>query len=155
MKQNVTYAGPPLPPSTFLKLITFPLLFLHEQSSILSHFSAGTSLNSDTKIIHTMMKILAAKRNRFCLSITQETKMILQCKTYVSVWIVRDLYIKYLVIVSTVVDFEHEALSNRILLYLWKYFFSSRFLAFLLNVSDQNGHWKHLFEKTLCEIGNY
>lgn len=56
------------------------------------------------------MNIFAAKLNRFGLSITQGRKII-QHETTLSVWIVRDLYIEYLVITKTFggIDFEHVA----------------------------------------------
>ena len=75
-------------------------------------------------------------------------------------WVVRDLYIKYLVIIKTVggVDFEHVApLSCIVSFFICENdtFCLQGFLAFLPYVSDENGHWKLVFEKTLCEIGNY
>ena len=56
------------------------------------------------------MNIFAAKLNRFGLSITQGRKIIPH-ETTLSVWIVRDLSIEYLVITKTFggVDFEHVA----------------------------------------------
>lgn len=58
-KSTSTYAGPFEPPSISLKVMTFPLPFLHEQSSIFSHVSARLAMNSNTKRIHIASKAFA------------------------------------------------------------------------------------------------